>query len=99
VRAEEGRQKDGISGEDAPEIMDLRAATKYLHVCRDSVYKAIYTRQLPAFRLGSRWRFHKALLDRWIHERSNEPKRPASGDGRGRAGSSSERPAGEGDPS
>lgn len=47
-------------------IMDLRMAAKYLLISPDTLYKYATTGFVPAFKLGNRWRFRKAILDNWM---------------------------------
>jgi len=52
------------------EVMTLREASQYLGITPDTLYKRLSQDKIPAFKLGNRWRFKKALLDRWIEEKS-----------------------------
>jgi excisionase family DNA binding protein len=54
------------------DVMTLREASTYLGVSPDTLYKYLNEHQIPAFKLGNRWRFKKDLLDRWI-EKVSEP--------------------------
>ena len=54
----------------AKEVMTLREASQYLGITPDTLYKRLSEDQIPAFKLGNRWRFKKDLLDRWIEKRS-----------------------------
>lgn len=50
--------------------MDIRAASDYLGVSRETLYKYIYEEKIPAFKIGNRWKFKKTMLDRWMESRS-----------------------------
>ena len=52
------------------EVMTLREASQYLGISPDTLYKYLNEDQIPAFKLGNRWRFKKDLLDRWIEKKS-----------------------------
>ena len=52
------------------EVMDIRGASEYLGVSRETLYKYVYEEKIPAFKLGNRWKFKKTLLDRWMETRS-----------------------------
>src|ERR1017187_8563709 len=52
------------------EVMDIRAASEYLGVSREILYKYVYEEKIPAFKLGNRWKFKKTLLDRWMEKQS-----------------------------
>ena len=41
------------------EVMDIREASEYLGVSRETLYKYAYEEKIPAFKLGNRWKFKK----------------------------------------
>jgi excisionase family DNA binding protein len=54
------------------EVMDIREASQYLGVSRETLYKYITEERLPAFKLGNRWKFKKTILDRWMERQSTQ---------------------------
>ena len=52
------------------EVMDIREASEYLGISRETLYKYVYEERIPAFKLGNRWRFKKTVLDRWMEKQS-----------------------------
>jgi excisionase family DNA binding protein len=56
---------------DSPEVMNIRQASEYLGVSPDTLYKYVSENKIPAFKLGNRWKFKKALLDRWMESQSS----------------------------
>ena len=60
----------------AREVMDIRQASEYLGISGDTLYRYASEGFVPAFKLGNRWRFKKALLDAWMEEKSGV--RPAT---------------------
>ncbi|MGO8786737.1 MAG: helix-turn-helix domain-containing protein [Terriglobia bacterium] len=52
------------------EVMDIREASDYLGVSRETLYKYVYEERIPAFKLGNRWKFKKTILDRWMEKQS-----------------------------
>jgi len=52
------------------EVMDIREASEYLGVSRETLYKYVYEEKIPAFKLGNRWKFKKTVLDRWMETQS-----------------------------
>lgn len=58
------------------EVMSLRQASQYLGVSTDTLYRYICNGQVPAFKLGNRWKLRKTVLDRWM-ERKMREVRPA----------------------
>ena len=57
------------------EVMDIREASEYLGVSRETLYKYVYEEKIPAFKLGNRWKFKKTLLDRWMETQSAQSER------------------------
>jgi excisionase family DNA binding protein len=51
------------------EVMNIREASQYLGVSPDTLYRYIYEAQIPAFKLGNRWKFKKTVLDRWMEKK------------------------------
>ncbi len=56
------------------EVMTVREASHYLGVSKETLYKYLLEDRVPAFRLGNRWRFKKAVLDRWMEAQSAQPR-------------------------
>jgi len=54
------------------EVMDIREASDYLGVSRETLYKYVYEERIPAFKLGNRWKFKKTVLDRWMERQSTQ---------------------------
>lgn len=52
------------------EVMDIREASEYLGVSRETLYKYVFEEKIPAFKLGNRWKFKKTLVDRWMETQS-----------------------------
>ena len=51
------------------EVMNVREASQYLGISPDTLYRYIYEDQIPAFKLGNRWKFKKTVLDRWMEKK------------------------------
>jgi len=52
--------------------MDIREASHYLGVSRETLYKYLNEEKIPAFKLGNRWKFKKTVLDRWMETASTQ---------------------------
>ncbi|MBI4480396.1 MAG: helix-turn-helix domain-containing protein [Acidobacteria bacterium] len=50
--------------------MNVEQAARYLGVSPDTLYKYLSEGQVPAFKLGNRWRLKKTTLDRWMERQS-----------------------------
>jgi excisionase family DNA binding protein len=57
------------------EVMNLRQASNYLGVSPDTLYRYICDGEVPAFKLGSRWKFRKTVLDRWMERKMRQSSR------------------------
>ncbi len=55
--------------ERSDEILTIEEVAAYLKAGRRTVYRLAAKGQIPAFKLGGTWRFHRAELDRWIAAR------------------------------
>jgi excisionase family DNA binding protein len=52
-------------------VLTLEDAADYLRVHPSAVYRLVKNRILPAFKVGSDWRFNRQSIDRWIKERES----------------------------
>lgn len=48
------------------EVMDIRQAAEYLQISPDTLYKYAIAGDIPAFKLGNRWRFRRSRIDEWM---------------------------------
>lgn len=46
-------------------VLTVRELAAYLHVHQSTIYRMLKRSQLPAFRVGSDWRFNVERIDRW----------------------------------
>ena len=51
--------------------MDIKELAAYLQIHPATVYKYARLGKIPAFKIGSDWRFHKKLIDKWIVDKVN----------------------------
>jgi excisionase family DNA binding protein len=56
------------------EVMNLRQASQYLGVSPDTLNRYICDGIVPAFKLGSRWKFRKSVLDRWMEKKMRQSR-------------------------
>jgi excisionase family DNA binding protein len=49
-------------------LMTVRDLSEYLHVHTSTIYRMLRQREIPAFRIGSDWRFNMESVDRWCSE-------------------------------
>jgi excisionase family DNA binding protein len=50
------------------EVLTLDELAQYLRVHRSTIYRLLRKNQLPAFKIGSDWRFNLDSVDKWIYE-------------------------------
>ena len=43
-------------------------AAEYLKMSKDDLYHMAAAGEVPASKLGRRWRFHRDKLDEWLHQ-------------------------------
>lgn len=48
--------------------MTVEEVSEYLHVHPSTIYRLIKRRKIPAFRIGSDWRFNIETIDKWRAE-------------------------------
>ena len=46
-------------------VMTVREVSAYLQVHPHTIYRLLKRRQIPAFHMGSDWRFNVESIDRW----------------------------------
>jgi excisionase family DNA binding protein len=49
-------------------VLTVREVSEYLRVHPTTIYRLLRRKQLPAFRVGSEWRFSQDTIDRWRSE-------------------------------
>jgi excisionase family DNA binding protein len=55
-----------VSGAFVPdEILTVAELAEYLRVHRSTIYRLLKARKLPAFKIGSDWRFNREHIDKW----------------------------------
>jgi len=53
------------------DIMTLQEVAGYLKVNKQTIYRMLNAKQIPAFRVRSEWRFKKEAIDKWITKGSS----------------------------
>ena len=49
-------------------VLTVQEVSRYLRVHPSTIYRMLKKNQLPAFRVGSDWRFNSESIDRWLLE-------------------------------
>jgi len=47
-------------------ILTVAEVAEYLRVHRSTIYRLLKSGGIPAFRVGSDWRFNSEAIDRWL---------------------------------
>jgi excisionase family DNA binding protein len=58
-------------------VMTLKEVAAYLQLHPATIYRLLKTRQIPAFRIASEWRFNREQIDAWMAE-LRKPKQDKS---------------------
>lgn len=66
-----------------PKVLTLEEAADYLRVHPSTMYRMVKKGAVPAFKIGTDWRFNVDQLDKWMLEQSFRDPR---GGGRARPG-------------
>ena len=53
-------------------VMNIKEVADYLGVHPMTVYKFAQKGKLPAFKIGSDWRFHRKFIEAWIEEQTQK---------------------------
>ena len=54
------------------DILTLDEMAAYLKAGKRTIYRLVADKKIPAFKLGSTWRFRKQDIDRWIAAQSTD---------------------------
>ncbi len=52
------------------EIFNVSTLAHYLHCHPSTLYRLLKDKKIPAFKLGSDWRFRRSAIDEWIRLQS-----------------------------
>jgi excisionase family DNA binding protein len=58
-------------------VLTVQEVSAYLRVHPSTIYRMLKKNQLPAFRVGSDWRFTVEAIDKWRAEVETGNQRPA----------------------
>jgi excisionase family DNA binding protein len=52
-------------------FLTTKEVAQYLRVNQYTVYRLVSQKKLPAYKVGSQWRFKKRVLDHWLNTQLN----------------------------
>jgi excisionase family DNA binding protein len=53
------------------DFLTTKEVAEYLRVNPYTVYRLVAQRKLPAYKVGSQWRFKRTVLDLWLKKQMN----------------------------
>jgi excisionase family DNA binding protein len=56
-------------------VLTVAELAEYLRVSRSMIYRLLKARKIPAFKIGSDWRFNREHIDEWRIAREKNRKR------------------------
>ena len=59
------------------EVLTLEEVADFLQIHPSTVYRLLKKQQIPAFKVGSDWRFNQQSIEQWVKQL--EAKQPGSG--------------------
>lgn len=54
------------------EILTIKELSAYLKTSEKTIYRLLSKHEIPAFKVGTAWRFKKTAIDEWIELQSKE---------------------------
>jgi excisionase family DNA binding protein len=52
-------------------LLTADQVARYLKVDRFTIYRLVSKKKIPAFKVGSQWRFKRKLIETWLQKNSN----------------------------
>jgi len=52
-------------------LLTADQVARYLKVDKFTVYRLVSQKKIPAFKVGSQWRFKRKMIDAWLLKNSN----------------------------
>lgn len=53
-------------------VLNLKEVAEYLHIHPMTVYRYAKAGKIPAFKIGTDWRFYKKSIDEWIKGKESD---------------------------
>ena len=58
-----------------PSLMTIDEVARYLRMKKVTIYKHAQEGKIPGFKVGSKWRFKKSTVDKWITDKENSNRK------------------------
>jgi excisionase family DNA binding protein len=62
------------SKDEMDSVLTVQNVAESLHVHPSTLYRLLKRKQLPAFKIGSEWRFNLESINRWRADAEQKPK-------------------------
>jgi len=72
------KRSDGKTA--ASMVLTVEEVARYLHVHQSTIYRLVRQKELPAFKVGSDWRFNIESIDKWRFGMAEAPPKKSSRD-------------------
>jgi len=66
------------SSEPINEVLTAGEVASYLRVSLSTIYRLLKSGDLPAFKIGSDWRFNRVHIEEWLKSRAQAPESATS---------------------
>ena len=66
----------GIEMAAEDQIFTIKELSEHLRVHPTTIYRLLRQGRLPGFRVGSNWRFNRAVIEQWEKLQASEQQRP-----------------------
>jgi excisionase family DNA binding protein len=60
------------------DLLTTEQLARYLKVDKFTIYRLVAQRKLPAFKVGSQWRFKREMIDAWLTKNMNMEAPPVA---------------------
>jgi excisionase family DNA binding protein len=61
-------------------VLTLEEAAEFLKVHPSTIYRLLRKHKIPAFKIGSDWRFKRESIEKWIEKRESDEGVPINPD-------------------
>lgn len=59
-----------------PDILTVQEVCDYLRIAKPTLYRYVRAGELPGFKMGKLWKFHRHAIDKWVKTKTSEDVEP-----------------------
>jgi excisionase family DNA binding protein len=67
------QNRGAVAEAERDEIMTVTMLARYLRCHPSTIYRLLKSKRIPAFKIGSDWRFQKSTIERWLKRSTIDP--------------------------